>query len=84
MTEKKNNLKRNVIVVGIIISIAISVIVFSQDQTDRIDSKISNHPKIVTMEVNQKNIEKTLEEIKKQLKEIDRKINKLLIEEYYP
>lgn len=81
MSEKKNNLKRNVIVVGIIISIAISLVVFFQTQ---IDSKISNHPKIVTMEVNQRNIDKTLKEIKEQLKEIDRKVNKLLIEEYYP
>lgn len=84
MTEKNANKKNSVRhyykFFGIVVFITI-IFTFFQIQ---INSKIRDHPKIVTMEANQKNIDETLKEIKEQLKELNRKMNKLLIEEHYP
>lgn len=80
MSERRNNSKKLYFILGII-AFVLGFFLFFENQTD---SKISKHPKIVTMEVNQKNIEDALKEIKTQLKEIDRKMNRLLLDEYEP
>lgn len=86
MTEKKNHVKRNLIIAAIILSMAISLIVFFQTQ---ISGMISNHPKIAEIEKKQGLIEYKYDELKNMIKTIDYKldvldgkINKLSKEEY--
>ena len=85
MTETKNSARRNFWILGTIVAL-ITIFVFFQTQ---IDSKISNHPKIVTMEITQGHIRAQYDDLKEMLEELDykieildRKINQLLREEY--
>lgn len=85
MTEKKNNLKRNVIIIGVIISVAISLIVFSQAQTDRINDKISNHPDVVLSKDGIEKMDERLKRIENKLERLERiewKLDQLLSNEY--
>lgn len=74
ITIKKNNAKRLYFVLGVI-AFVLGFFLFFQNQ---IDSKISNHPKIVTMEVKQENTDEMFREIKEELKELNRKMDELL------
>jgi len=85
MTETKNSVRRNFWILGTIVAL-ITIFVFFQTQ---IDSRISTHPKVVTMEINQGHIQAQYDELKVMLKEIDykieildRKVSKLSVEEY--
>lgn len=78
MIEKKNNIRRNYFYLTMVVAV-ISIFVFFQTQ---INSKIANHPKVVEMETNQKYTQKKLDSIDKQLEMLNRKIDKLLREEY--
>lgn len=85
MTEKKNCVRRNFWILGTIVAL-ITIFVFFQTQ---IDSRIQNHPKIVTMDITQGHIQAQYEELKVILKDLDykieildRKMNQLLREEY--
>lgn len=85
MTEKKNCVRRNFWILGTIVAL-ITIFVFFQTQ---IESTISKHPKIVTMEINQGHIQAEFGELKTMLGDLDykieildKKINQLLREEY--
>lgn len=86
MTETKNSARRNFWILGTIVAL-ITIFVFFQTQ---IDSRISNHPKVVTMEITQGHIQAQYDELKIMLKDLDYKINILdkkmnqLLREEYP
>lgn len=46
----------------------------------RIDSKIENHPKVVEMKTDQENMDKQLDRMEQMLKELDNKVDRLLME----
>lgn len=78
MTETKNSTRKNFWILGIVVAL-ISIFVFVQAQ---MNSAISNHPKVVAMEIIQEQTCKELKEIKTELKDMNRMLNKLLMEEY--
>jgi len=85
MTETKNSARRNFWILGTIVAL-ITIFVFFQTQ---IDSKISNHPKVVEMKITQGHIQAQYDELKEMLKDLDykieildKKMNQLLRENY--
>ena len=83
MTEPKkvNGTRRMAWILAAVVSV-IAIFMFIQGQ---MDAKIANHPKVVKMETTQQQICRELEKLNKRmdtLDDIDRKLAKLLMEEY--
>ena len=78
---KSNGTKRLYWILGLIVS-AIIIFAFVQNQ---MSATVANHPKIVKMETTQDQICRELEKLNKRmdtLDDIDKKLAKLLLEEY--
>lgn len=59
MTAKKNNIRRNAIIITAIVSVVTVLVLLNGE----LDSKIANHPKVVGMEVTQKHMKEKIDSV---------------------